>query len=97
MAAGAFLIVYDESGNEVIEERDDDQDGNLDRRVTYEWKDYGEVVRIDYDSFTDGAADILLLCNYTFDENGRMLNEAFDVGDDGTVDFRNTYTYECSL
>lgn len=82
---------YDDDGQLVLTESDDDRDGTIDRREVRTWEE-GRITTVGLDNDRDSAIDRLY--TYHYDEHGRIAQVEGDWGLDDDVDWRVRYTWD---
>lgn len=85
-----WTYTYDEDGNRLTEEWDDNVDG-VDSRTTYTYQD-GRLTTEEWDHDADGTTDGGII--YTYDDDGNLILAEEDDGFDGTIEGRTIYSYD---
>ena len=81
------MRIYNDKGNEILEERDSGCDGEAEYIITTTYDEFGNQLTTEGQS---GSGR-----NATYDENGNQLTEENDTDGDGNPNSITTFTYEC--
>jgi hypothetical protein len=83
---------YDEAGNTLTYDRDEDGDGVVDYHYESTYDENGNALTLDLDEDADGTFDYRWV--QTFDEDGNLLTYDLDEDADGVVDYHLEVTYD---
>ena len=81
---------YDDQGNLLLDERDQDANGVIDRRVSRQFADAERPIRVEEDRDGDGVPDSRVVTEY---EDGGRATALYDDDADGMIDRREVKVY----
>lgn len=88
-----YTYFCDESGN-VITKNVIRDDGTIGLVFTYEYDDYGNMVKEKTDYENDGIIDLIVTLSYSYDANGNTIEASVDNNSDGIFDDIVYYIWE---
>jgi len=83
---------YDADGHLLLEEVDENSDGSVTYRISYELAASGLALR-SVQTASDGT--VLSQVFYAYDDSGRLITMTTDEDGDGAIDSTQSFTFEC--